>query len=92
MTARRSKIHIFADILRLIHRKNGKAKPTHILYGANLSHVRLKNYLNILLEMDFVDEIVEKEHTYFIITPKGYEFLKEFKKIEEISDAFGIPL
>ena len=85
-------MHIFVDILRLIHRKNNHAKPTHILYGANLSHIRLKKYLGTLLEMEFVEEIQEREHTYFVITPKGYEFLHEFKKIEEMSEAFGIPL
>ena len=92
MNPRRSKMHIFVDILRLIHRKNNKAKPTHILYGANLSHVRLKKYLGTLLEMSFVEETQERGHTYFVITPKGYEFLKEFRRIEEMSEAFGIPL
>ncbi len=85
-------MHIFVDILRLIHRKNNKAKPTHILYGANLSHIRLKKYLGTLLDMGFVEETQEREHTYFVITQKGYEFLREFRKIEEMSEAFGIPL
>jgi len=92
MNPRRSKMSIFVDILRLINRKNNKAKPTHILYGANLSHIRLKKYLGTLLDMGFVEETQDKGHTYFIITEKGYEFLREFRKIEDMSEAFGIPL
>jgi len=90
MNPRRSKIHIYVDILKLINRKNGRAKPTHILYGANLSHIRLKKYLAQLLESGFIQHISEGGHTYYIITQKGYEFLHEFKKIEQFSEAFGI--
>lgn len=85
-------MHIYIDILRLIHKKNNRAKPTHILYGANLSHIRLKKYLANLLDMGFIEEIHDNEHTYFVVTEKGYEFLREFRKIEEMSEAFGIPL
>ncbi len=92
MNPRRSKMHILVDILRVIHRKNGKAKPTHILYGANLSHIRLKKFLNLLLERGFIDTVNERDHMFYIITPRGYEFLREFRKIEEFSNAFGMPL
>ena len=54
---RRSKLQILVDILRLIQRKGGYAKPTHILYGANLSHVRLTKYLNWLLMKGFIEEV-----------------------------------
>jgi len=90
MNPRRSKIHIYVDILKLINKKNGRAKPTHILYGANLSHIRLKKYLAQLLESGFIQRINEGGHTYYIVTQKGYEFLHEFKKIEQFSEAFGI--
>jgi predicted transcriptional regulator len=91
MIERRSKAHIFIDILRLINKK-GMAKPTHILYGANLSHIRLKNYLENLQTMGFVERTNEKDQVYFKITKKGHEFLIEFKKVEELSEAFGVPI
>ena len=90
VNVRRSKLHIFVDILKLINRKNGRAKPTHILYGANLSHIRLKKYLAQLLENGFIQQVSEGGHTYYIITQKGYEFMHEFKKVEQFSEAFGI--
>ena len=88
---RRSKIHIYVDILKLVYRK-GKAKPTHILYGANLSHQRLKRYLGLLVDNNFVDMINEGGRVYYRITPKGLEFVQQFRKVEEFSEAFGIPI
>jgi len=92
MKERRSKAHISVDILRLIHKKNGMAKPTHILYGANLSHIRLKKYLEDLISMGFIEKTNEKRQVFFKITQKGHDFLREFKKVEELSEAFGIPI
>jgi len=92
MSDRRSKILIFRDMLRTIQRKDGKAKPTHILYGANLSHDRLKNYLGKLMEDGFIEKKIENGHSYYIITIKGREFLSGFKKIQEFSEAFGIDI
>ncbi len=92
MNERRSKMRIFLDMLDAISRRGGKAKPTHILYGANLSHDRLKTYLEFLLEKGFIDEVQEKGRTYYTITDKGKRFMAEFERIEELSNAFGIPL
>ena len=85
-------MRIFLDMLDAISRRGGKAKPTHILYGANLSHDRLKIYLAFLLEKGFIDEVQEKGRTYYVITDKGKRFMAEFEKMEELSNAFGIPI
>jgi len=90
MSERRSKLQIYADILRLIRRKGNRAKPTHILYGANLSHKRLKVNLELLLDTVFIERISLKGRTYYKLTKKGEQFLTEFKKIEEITHAFGL--
>ena len=90
--ARRSKLQILVDILRLIQRKGGYAKPTHILYGANLSHVRLTKYLNWLLMKRFIEEVDAGGHKAYRVTKKGFDFMKEFRKISEFSEAFGIPI
>ncbi|HKZ45478.1 MAG TPA: winged helix-turn-helix domain-containing protein [archaeon] len=91
MIVRRSQVHIFIDILRLINKK-GLAKPTHILYGANLSHLRLKRYLETLQVAGFVEKTDEKNQVFYKTTKKGNDFLKEFKKVEELSEAFGVPI
>ncbi len=85
-------MRIFLDMLDAISRRGGKAKPTHILYGANLSHDRLKAYLGFLIEKGFIEEVQERGRTYYIITGKGKKFMVEFEKMEELSDAFGIPI
>jgi predicted transcriptional regulator len=90
MNERRSKINILRDILHTIQKEDGKSKPTHILYGANLSHDRLKGYLEKLMQDGFIEKTVENNRTYYLITIKGREFLAEFKKIQKFSEAFGI--
>ena len=59
MVERRSKHEIIFDILNLISSKGGKVKPTHILYGGNLSHDRLKKYLDELINGGFIQKIEE---------------------------------
>jgi len=90
MAERRNKHEIFYDILNLISRENGKVKPTHILYGGNLSHDRLKRYLNELVEAGFIEKIEDKGKLFYQLAEKGYKFIEEFKKIEEMTQAFGI--
>ncbi|MDD5416993.1 MAG: winged helix-turn-helix domain-containing protein [Candidatus Aenigmarchaeota archaeon] len=92
MKERRTKTQILVDILRLVHRKGGKAKSTHILYGANLSHKRLKMYLDALIENGFLEMMTERGHIYYRITKKGLQFIVEYRKIQEITDAFGVPI
>lgn len=90
MIERRSKIAILKDILSTIQRKNGKARPTHILYGANLSHDRLKRYLDSLLVEGFVEKVEEDGQTFYVLTQRGKEFLSGFNKMKHFLDAFGI--
>lgn len=90
MAERRSKHEIIYDILNLISSKGGRVKPTHILYGGNLSHDRLKKYLEELIGAGFIEKTEEKGHTFYKLTEKGYKFIEEFKKIEEMTQAFGI--
>lgn len=90
--SRRSKIGILVDILRLIQKKGGVAKPTHILYGANLSHVRLNKYMDVLMEKQFVETVNAGGRGVYKITDKGMEFVREFRKVEQFSEAFGVPI
>lgn len=91
-TERRSQLQIYADILRLIQKRGGLVKPTHILYGANLSHARLTKHLKWLTGQGFISEDRSTGHKLYKLTPKGKAFLNEFKKIEDFSSAFGVPI
>ena len=80
------------DILTLIQKESGKAKPTRILYGANLSHSSLKEYLNYLISNDFVEEVKEDGHVMYSLTEKGYGFINEFRRMKRLTEAFGLPM
>jgi len=90
----RSKMRILADMMRAIQGEgeNG-AGPTKILYTANLSHDRLTQYLEELAEKELIiltDS--ESNNRVYALTEKGREFLKEFVRVERISEAFGIEI
>ena len=80
------------DILTLVQKENGTAKPTRILYGANLSHSALKEYLTYLTSNDFLKEVKENGHIIYALTEKGYGFINEFRKMKRLTEAFGLPM
>lgn len=92
MGERRSKIQVLIDILRVIQREGGSARPTHILYKANLSHKLLKSHLGLLIEKDFIEQRQYGDKVYYSITQKGVEFIVEYRKVERLSSAFGLPI
>lgn len=87
---RRAKVEIIYDMVKSIHDKGGKIKPTHLLYKSNLSHGKMKEYLGELMKQGMVEEFVEKDKKLFRITEKGSNFLIEYSKIKEFSDSFGL--
>jgi len=87
----RSRVQIMVDILRVIHER-GKARPTHILYGANLSHDRLKKYLKELETNGLIVKENMRNYVVYRLTSKGYKLLKEYDKIRKFAEAFGIEL
>lgn len=87
----RSKGRIFADILRAV-KESGAAKPTHILYKANLSHDRLTKYLAMLEDSGLLLRGVDGEKVEYSITGKGEQFLVEFRRMEQFADAFGLEI
>ena len=87
---RRGKLEIIADILRSIQNKKGNIKPTHLLYKSNLSHAKLKEYVDILKEKEMIEEQVVKGRKMFIMKDQGHKFLLEFERIKEFSDSFGL--
>ncbi len=69
------------------------AGPTKILYTANLSHDRLTQYIDELVEKDLIKTSnPESDNRIYFLTEKGREFLKEFVRMERFSEAFGIDI
>lgn len=90
--AYRSKVRILADMMRAIQSEGEEgAGPTKILYAANLSHDRLTQYLDELIEKELIQDVEPEENNRtYGLTEKGREFLREYRKIERFSQAFGI--
>ena len=78
-------------MLVAIQKAQGKIKPTHLMYKANLSHKLLNSYLGDLIKRDMAQELqVDKVHKFIILTDKGRDFLIQFRKIKEFQDSFGL--
>jgi predicted transcriptional regulator len=84
----RSQFRIYVDVMHVIQRENNQAKPTRILYGANLSHDRLIKYLEELKSLGVIQESGTEDKVYSL-TQKGIEFMNNFKKVESFASAFG---
>jgi predicted transcriptional regulator len=87
-TKYRSQFRIYVDILRVIQREGSEAKPTRILYGANLSHDRLVKYLEELKSLGVIQESGTDDKIYSL-TQKGIDFMNNFRKVESFASAFG---
>jgi predicted transcriptional regulator len=87
----RSQLRIYVDIMRVIQREGNEAKPTRILYGANLSHDRLVKYLDELKTLAVIQESGTDEKVYSL-TQKGIEFLNNFRRVESFASAFGFSI
>lgn len=87
---RRNKLEIIRDIIKVIYEKNGKIKPTHILYKSNLSHTKMKVYLNELLGKKLIIEVIDKNNKYYSVTTEGIKFLEDYERVTEFVKSFGL--
>jgi len=87
---KRAKIDIIYDMLKAIEEKGGKILPTHLLYKSNLSHQRMKIYLQELKERKLLVETQFKDKMYYALTDEGRKFIQEFAKIKQFTEAFGL--
>lgn len=93
MSERRSKFEIIFDILKAIQDRGGRIKPTHLLYKSNLSYKRLQGYMDSLLKKGLVEKAEEGrkiKKNVIVLTDKGYEFLANYNKVREFTEAFGL--
>ncbi len=90
MTERREKLEIIKDILNAIYEKNGKIKPTHLLYKSNLAHNKLKIYLNDLMTRGMIKDGLFADAKVYLITDKGIKFLNEYKRVQDFMESFGL--
>lgn len=90
MAKKRDRLQIIYDILKAIHDKNNRIRPTHILYKSNLSHQMMEEYLKELMNKDFVLMNNDKSGKTYSLTQKGFDYLNKYKLIAEFTDSFGL--
>ena len=83
MERKRSRTDIIHDIIMSIQLKNGKIKPTHLMYKANLSHIQMNAYLEELMEKKLIEKIEEKKSRFITLTEKGYSFSQKIREMKE---------
>jgi len=70
MNKKRDRLHVIYDILKCINEKDGKIKPTHILYKSNLSHQMMEEY-------------IKKGYSNFVISSSGNAALAALKFVQD---------
>ena len=90
MNKKRDRLQVIHDILAAIQERDGKIKPTHILYKSNLSHQMMEEYMTELLSKEFITQTVTKNGKTYSLTQKGFDYLNKYKLIIEFVDSFGL--
>jgi len=64
----------------------GRSLKTRILYASNLNTRSLERYLKFLLENNLISETCINGRKYYVLTPKGREFLYKLRRIRRDLD------
>ena len=90
MNKKRDRIQIIYDILKTIADRNGKIRPTHILYKSNLSSQMMNEYLTELLSKGFLIEQMMKRGKTYTLTKKGFDYIEKYRLIVDFIESFGL--
>ena len=90
MERKRNRLEVIRDILKVIRDKNGKIKPTHILYKSNLSYQMMNEYLDELIAKGFIIRLEKEKGKTYSLTKKGFDYLEQYNLINEFTNSFGL--
>jgi predicted transcriptional regulator len=90
MQTKRTELEIARDILTIVRAKNGRIKPTHILYKSNLSYRMMQEYLDKLIKKGFLIEVPLQKSKTYSITDAGRNFLVQYGVVTEFITTFGL--
>jgi predicted transcriptional regulator len=88
--AKRVKLEIIQDILKIIQQNQNKIKPTPLLRKTNISSSRFKEYFNDLINKGFIKQLKYKNERFISLTEKGYRFLDKYQTIINFIDEFEL--
>lgn len=88
--AKRNRLEIIKDILKIIN-QNNPIRPTPLLRKSNLSSSRFSEYYPELIKKRFVQETINKNNEKIIsITERGLSFLEKYKTIISFIEEFEL--
>lgn len=90
MSKKRDKLQIIYDILSVIKEKNGKIKPTNVLYKSNLSNQMFGEYMNELMQKGFILQNEAKSGKTYSLTQKGFDYINKYQMIVDFTSSFGL--
>lgn len=88
--AKRGKLEIIRDILKIIKDNHNSIKSTPLLRKSNMSSSRFKEYFRDLLKKKFIKQVNHKGERFFSLTDEGFRFLEKYKTIIDFIDEFGL--
>jgi predicted transcriptional regulator len=93
-SSKRSKVELYATVLEVIKRYPEGARITKTSYGVGVPIDRLRPILNELASFGLVQTInVEEDSesggTFYCLTPRAFEFLETYWKMQSFLEAFG---
>ncbi len=88
--AKRGRLEILEDTLRIIRENKNFIKPTVLLRKSKMSSSRFKEFYAELLEKGFVNEAHRGDERFIELTPKGFKFLERYKTIVQFIEEFEL--
>ena len=89
----RSHQKIVSDVLTITQDANRSGiKITVLCQKANQSHSRLRNLLTKLTSSGLVNKIEYDGKNVFVITPKGRQYLEQYKRFSDVAESFGLEM
>ncbi|MDA3854739.1 MAG: hypothetical protein PF569_00670 [Candidatus Woesearchaeota archaeon] len=89
--AKRDRLEVIFDILKIIRENNNSIKPTPLLRYSNLSFNSYNEYHSELLKKKFIQELEDKKgKKYITLTDKGFNYLDKYKLIKGFISDFEL--
>jgi predicted transcriptional regulator len=89
----RSSTQIICDVLVATQECGQEGiRTTSLLSKANLSHSRLEKFVGNLTGAGLVNKIEYDGKNVFVITPKGRQYLEQYRKFSDVAESFGLEM
>ena len=89
----RSTQQIMADVLYVIgDNGQGGVGITKLCHKSNLPHGRLTKLINLLTTSELTNKIEYDGKNTFVLTPKGREYLENYKRFAAVANTFGLEM